>query len=61
MHPCWMVNDNIQSLRGTDALFSFDRSSMAEAMEPVEVNLVFLPPSLAGGMKERMYARKTSV
>jgi hypothetical protein len=56
-----MVNDNIQSLRGTDALFSFDRSSMAEAMEPVEVNLVFLPPSLAGGMKERMYARKTSV
>jgi hypothetical protein len=34
---------------------------MAEAMLPVEVKPVFLPPSFAGRMNERTYARKTSI
>jgi hypothetical protein len=59
-HARWWTM-TIQSLRGREARFSFERSSMAEAMLPVEVKPVFLPPSFAGRMKDRTYARKTSV
>jgi hypothetical protein len=58
-HARWWTT-TIQSLRGREARFSFDRSSMADAMLPVEVKPVFLPPSFAGRMNERTYAMKTS-
>ena len=34
---------------------------MADAMLPVDVKPVFLPPSFSGRTNERTYARKTSV
>jgi 1,2-phenylacetyl-CoA epoxidase PaaB subunit len=51
----------IQSLRGREARFSFERSSMAEAMLPVDVKPVLRPPSFAGRMNDRTYAMKTSI
>lgn len=59
-HARWWTT-TIQSRRGSEARLSLDRSSMAEAMLPVEVKPVFLPPSFSGRMNERTYARKTSI